>query len=203
MRTTMFAICTGAVALALAACGGRSASTVALPNLGPDMTIEANLPKDTIGEELGSQGLYTINSSVWKATLSGFTQVARSQALGFPPGTKLTIHNLSKTTTHTLDVVKVIAKAPADFPSGVKLSIPAKGDGKLEAGYASGPIKPGGSVTVTLVKAGVYLIGCAYHYKDGMRDVLVVGTHATPGPQATATPAGGGSGSGSGSGWGG
>jgi plastocyanin len=160
------------------------------------------VPKDTIGEELGSQGLYTVNSGIWKATLSGFTQLARSQALGFPPGTKLTIHNLSTNTTHTLDVVRVITKAPADFPSSVKLSIPAKGSGKLEAGYASGPIKPGGSVSVTLVKAGVYLIGCAIHYKDGMRDVLVVATHATPGPQATPTPqAGGGSGSGSGSGW--
>jgi plastocyanin len=201
MLTRIFAVCIGAVALALAGCGGRSASTVALPNLGPDITIEANMPKDSIGEKLGSQGLYTVNSAAWKATLSGFTQVMRSQALGFPPGTKLTIHNLSTTTTHTLDVVKVITKAPADFPSGVKLSIPAKGSGKLETGYASGPIKPGGSVTVTLVKAGVYLIGCAYHYKDGMRDVLVVATHATPGPQATPTPVGGGSGSGSGSGW--
>jgi plastocyanin len=172
-----------------------------LPNIGPDIAIEANLPADTIGEELGSQGLGTINSSVWKATLSGFTQEERSQALGFPPGTKVTIRNLSSTTTHTLDVVKVIMKGPADFPSSVKLSIPAKGSGKLEAGYASGPIKPGHSVTVTLVKAGIYLIGCAFHYKDGMRDVLVVGLHTKPGPQATPTPSG--SGSGSGSGWGG
>lgn len=92
--------------------------------------------------------------------------------------------------------------APAHFPKGIKLPIKAEGDGKLEAGYASGPIKPGKSVTVTLVKAGTYLIGCAYHYDLGMHDVLVVGPHATPGPQATPTPHGGG-GSGSGSGWGG
>lgn len=203
MLARTFTLIGGVAVLLLAACGGRSTTSVALPNLGPDIAVEANMPKDSIGEKLGAEGLGTMNSSVWKATLSGFTQEAHSQALGFPPGTKLTIHNLSASTTHTLDVVKVDTKPPADFPSGIKLSIDAKGSGKLEAGYASGPIKPYGSVTVTLVKPGIYLIGCAFHYKDGMRDVLVVETHATPGPQATATPAGGGSGSGSGSGWGG
>jgi hypothetical protein len=101
----------------------------------------------------------------------------------------------------TLDVVKVISGPPADFPPGAKLSVPAKGDGKLEAGYASGPIGPGKSVTVTLVKAGTYLIGCAFHYDEGMRDVLVVEAHASPGPQATPTPKTKGGGSGSGSGW--
>ena len=100
-------------------------------------------------------------------------------------------------------MVKVISAPPAVFPKGIKLPIKAEGDGKLEAGYASGPIKPGKSVTVTLAKAGTYLIGCAYHYDLGMHDVLVVGPHAAPGPQATPTPHGGGSGSGSGSGWGG
>jgi len=35
------------------------------------------------------------------------------------------------------------------FPKGIKLPIKAEGDGKLAAGYASGPIKPGRSVTVT------------------------------------------------------
>src|SRR5580698_1138688 len=205
MFTRIFAMFCGAVALTLAACGCRDANSVALPNLAPDITVDATMPKDTIGEKLGSEGLGTVNSPFWKATLSGFTQEEHSQALGFPPGTKLTIHNLSTSTTHTLDVVKVDTKSPADFPSNVDLSVDAKGAGKLQAGYASGPIKPGGSVTVTLVKAGIYLIGCAFHYKDGMRDVLVVGTHAKPGPQATATPSGGGggSGSGSGSGWGG
>ena len=86
--------------------------------------------------------------------------------------------------------MKVITKPPAIFPADPKLSVPPKGGTKLEAGYASGPIKPGKSVTVTLVKAGIYLIGCAYHYHSGMRDVLVVAVHATPGPQATPAPKG-------------
>ena len=33
-------------------------------------------------------------------------------------------------------------------------------------------IEPGKSVTVTLSKAGTYLIGCAFHYGEGMHDVL-------------------------------
>ncbi len=39
--------------------------------------------------------------------------------------------------------------------------------------YASGTINPGASVTVTLSKPGIYLIGCAFHYIElNMRDVI-------------------------------
>jgi plastocyanin len=176
--------------------------TLALPGIGKDLVMYATLPKDTVGEELGSEGLGTINSVEWKADLSGFTQEHFSQSLAFPPGTKITIRNLSKSTTHTLDVVKVIAKPPAIFPKSVTLSKSAKGDGKLEAGYASGEIKPGKSVTVTLVKEGIYLIGCAFHYSSGMHDVLVVNKAAKPGPQATAPRATATPTWGSGGGWG-
>lgn len=185
-------------ALTFAACGGSiggsnaggnalpaSGRTYALPAFDSDLIATATVPKDTIGEELPFEGLGSIKSSTWKATLGGFTQTARSQSLGFPPGTKITIRNLSKSIEHTLDVVKVISAPPAVFPKNPNLSVGAKGGGKLEAGYASGPIQPGKSVTVTLVKAGTYLIGCAFHYGEGMRDVLVVKTGAKPGPQAT------------------
>jgi plastocyanin len=185
--------------LALAACGGNAGGGNAargnaismdgavhtLPAIDSDLIVTATVPKDTIGEELPAEGLGAIKSSTWKATLGGFTQTTRSQSLGFPPGTKITIRNLSHSIEHTLDVVKVISKPPAVFPSNPKLSIPAKGGGKLEAGYASGAIQPGKSVSVELVKAGIYLIGCAFHYNEGMRDVLVVAKGAKPGPQAT------------------
>ena len=180
--------------LAVAACGGNigggnampiNGTTYTLPAIDSDLIATATVPKDTIGEELPEEGLGSIKSSIWKAILGGFTQTARSQSLGFPPGTKITIRNLSKSIEHTLDVVKVISGPPAVFPSNPKLSVPAKGGGKLEAGYASGPIEPGKSVSVTLVKAGTYLIGCAFHYSEGMRDVLVVEKGAKPGPQAT------------------
>lgn len=191
------------LALALAACGGQAGApgggqTVVMP-MGHGLVIEAAMPKDTIGEELPGEGLYTVQPAPWKAELGGMTQQTRSQALGFPPGTKLTIRNLSKQYTHTLDVVKVIKGPPAVFPRNITLRKEGAGNRMLEAGYASGPIKPGHAVTVTLAKAGIYLIGCAYHYPY-MHDVIVVESRATPGPQATATPAGGGSGS-SGSGW--
>jgi plastocyanin len=203
-------------ALVVAACSGHiggsnvmpgNGMTVRLPGIGKDLVMYATMPKDSIGEELGKEGLGTVKSAEWKADVSGFTQQDRSQSLAFPPDTKITIHNLSKSLTHTLDVVKAITKPPAIFPKDVTLSKSPKGDGKLEAGYASGEIKPGHSVTVTLVKEGIYLIGCAFHYGEGMHDVLVVSKTAEPGPQATAprataTPTWG-SGSGSGSGWGG
>jgi plastocyanin len=184
--------------LALAACGGNVAgnagggnaipmngTTYKLPAIDSDLVATATLPKDTIGEELPEEGLGSIKSLKWKALLGGFTQTTRSQSLGFPPGTKITLRNLSKSVEHTLDVVKVISGPPAVFPKNPKLSIPAKGGGKLAAGYASGALAPGKSVSVTLVKAGTYLIGCAFHYSEGMRDVLVVAKGAKPGPQAT------------------
>jgi plastocyanin len=178
--------------LAVSACGGRLANgagpmgnTVILPPVEPDLVMEAVLPKDSIGEELPSEGLGTIHDKHWAAALGGFTQTKYSQALGFPPGTKITIHNLSKTTEHTLDAFKVLQHGPIFWPNDPKLSIKAHDSGKFELGYASGPIKPGKTVTVTLVKGGIYLIGCAFHYKLGMHDVIVVEKGATPGPQAT------------------
>ncbi len=178
------------VALALAACGGGSndagasnGGTYTLPSM-PQLAIKSSVPADTIGEELPVEGLGSIHSTVWKAVVGGFTQQTYAQVLGFPPGTKLTITNLSSSITHTLDFVAKRKAPPARFPASPTLSIPAQGDGKLEKGYASGPISPGKSVSVTLVR-GSYLIGCAFHYQEGMRDVIVVKAGATPGPQAT------------------
>jgi plastocyanin len=199
MSKRLIAVAVTLGGLTLAACGGNigggnaggrnampmNGTTYTLPAIDSDLLATAVVPKDTIGEELPEEGVGSIKSMVWKATLGGFTQTSRSQSLAFPPGTKITIRNLSKSVEHTLDVVKVISGPPAVFPMNPKLSIPAKGGGKLQAGYASGALQPGKSVTVTLVKAGTYLIGCAFHYSEGMRDVLVVKKGAKPGPQAT------------------
>ncbi len=65
-----------------------------------------------------------------------------------------------------------------------------------------GPIEPGKSITVTLATEGTFLIECAFHYKEGMQDVLIVKANQKPGPQGTpmpkatasSTPPGGGSG---------
>ena len=194
MVKKLLAVGLAVTGLAVSACGGRGSGPapsgngvdiVMLPQINPDVEIFATVPKDTIGEELPSEGVGQIHSGHWKAYLGGFTQQRYSQALGFKPHTKITILNLSKKITHTLDVVKEIKHPPAYFPKDPKLPIKKQGGSNMETGYASGPIKPGKSVTVTLAKAGIYLIGCAYHYRSGMRDVLVVAAGATPGPQAT------------------
>lgn len=203
MKRLLFASAAVLLGLAMAGCrgmNGPAGSTVVMPSIDRDLIVTAAMPKDTIGEELPGQGVGSVKSVKWASGLGGFTQQKYSQSLGFSPHTKITITNLSTTTTHTINVVKEISGPPANFPKGAKLSVDARGGSNFETGYASGPIKPGKSVTVTLAKAGIYLIGCAFHYTLGMHDVIVVEEHAAPGPQGTAPPKGGGSGS-SGSGW--
>jgi plastocyanin len=178
-------------AAALAACAGHSGSgsgtTFALPGM-PDLQITAQLPNGktgTVSEELPGEGLGTVDDSFWQATLGGFTQQQFSQALGFPPGTKLTIKNIASGLEHTLNVIQKDSGPPADFPSNPNLSLSPSGS-TIKVGYASGAIQAGSSVTVTAKKPGNYLIGCAFHYHEGMMDVLVIKKGATPGPQGTA-----------------
>ena len=167
---------------------------VSIPAFEPDIAITASLPKNTVGEELPSAGLGTYNSPFWKATVGGFTQQQYSETLGFPPGTKITLRNLSKTTPHTMNVIMEIKGPPAKFPKNPSLPTSPNGHGIFGAGFRSGIIQPGKSVTITLSKEGSYLIGCAFHYSLGMRDVVVVkkgakpGQEASPPPKATSSP---------------
>jgi hypothetical protein len=178
-------------AAALAACAGHSGSTASgnsfvLPGM-PDLRFTATLPDGltkSVSEELPGEGLGTVHDPYWKATLGGYTQQTYSQALGYPPRTKLTITNISSSTSHTLNVVKKILGPPAHFPKNPTLSMNPSG-GKLQKGYASGVIQWGKSVSVTLGKPGNYLIGCFFHYHAGMQDVFVIRAGATPGPQGT------------------
>jgi len=166
---------TSIAALALAACGGRSATAVdggsAFTPQAP-FAITFTLPKDTIGEELPSEGVGSRKDPTW-GKIGGFTQTTKAQVLAFPPNTTVTIRNLSKINQHTLNVVGKAAKPPAHFPANPPLGFSAKGGGKLGIGYASGTINPGATVKVKLSKPGTYLIGCAFHYFQGMRDVIL------------------------------
>jgi hypothetical protein len=180
-------------AAVLAACAGHygnaagSGASFALPGM-PDLQITAVLPDGKTGtamEELPGEGVGTVKDPFWQATLGGFTQQSFSQALGFPPRTVLTIKNISKNINHTFNEVAKIKGPPAKFPSNPSLPFSPSG-GKFGKGYASGSISPGTSVKVTLGRRGIYLIGCAFHYQEGMQDVFVVAAHATPGPQGTA-----------------
>lgn len=215
MQQKFAAVSLAVIAGALAACAGQTGPTVpptgsgiALPAIESDLAVSALMPPHSIGEEFPSAGLGTIHANGWDATVGGFTQTRYSQTLAFPPGTKITIHNLSKTESHTLDVVKEVSGPPALFPDSPQLSIPAHGGNILQTGYASGVIAPGKTVAVTLSKPGTYLIGCAFHYAFGMRDVIVVANGAKPGAQATPpaatttpSPAPTNSGGGGGGGW--
>lgn len=175
-----------ALGTTLAACGGGRTGTVS-SSITPAMPFEVSfalpdrLPKHTIGEELPNEGVGSKKDPTW-GKIGGFTQTKKAQVLAFPPGTTVTIRNLSKSQAHTLNVIGKAGKPPAHFPANPTLSPTAHGGGKFKIGYASGNLNPGQTVKAKLVKAGTYLIGCAYHYSLGMRDVIVVKAGATPGP---------------------
>jgi len=180
--------CAALFAAALAACSGGSGggSTFNPPGgggtSGPDgvgpMTIGVALPDGTIG---------VVNDPHF-GLLGGFTQSVYSQALAFPPGTKVTVTNLSSGTPHTLNVLST-----SSFPVNPVLDSSPSGSSSLDAKFRSGVIQPGKSISVTLNTPGTYFIGCAFHYPDAnsMRDVLQVSSRAVPGPQATPQPGGG------------
>jgi plastocyanin len=188
MLKKISALAVAMAAAALAACAGHygAGNSTTLPGM-PDLRVTATLPDGTpvaISENLPSS-LGTIDDPHWSATVGGFTQEQFSQVLGFPPGTMLTITNISGSIPHTLNVIGTTKKPPANFPANPSLPTSAKGK-VLKKGYRSGVIMPGKSVSVTMAKKGIYLIGCAFHYKSfGMRDVVVVAAGATPGPEAT------------------
>lgn len=190
-------VVTAIAVLTLAACAGAThsgGSPLPLANDASSFSLDAGQLAATarrpsrVGEELPGEGVGSLRDATWHAVIGGFTQRRYAQVLAFPPGTRVTVRNLSKTTPHTLDVVEVIRRAPARFPSAPNLSVAAAGQGILGKGYASGIIQPGKSVTVLLKRPGIYLIGCAFHYGEGMRDVLIVDKNAKPGPEATPAP---------------
>jgi plastocyanin len=188
------------VACTLVACGGgvatqNAGSSYAMPMMaghamaaGDELAIMATMPGDSVGEELPDEGIGTADHKPW-GKVGGYTQTQRAQTLAFPPGTVITVHNLSKTNEHTFNFVEAVKSAPAHFPTNVNLAVNAHGNGEFGPGFASGPIAPGGSVKVKLSKAGTYLIGCAFHYSEGMQDVIVIKDAAKPGPQGTPIPA--------------
>lgn len=188
-------IALGLAAAALAACGmhggssapGSNGSAMLLPPIAPDMSITALLPRGEIGEDYPSV-LGTVRAGHMDGKVGGFTQTARSQSLAFAPGVTIVIRNLSKTTAHTLNVVEQISSMSGKFPANPNLSTHAHGSGGFGPGYASGVIEPGKTVRIKLMHEGIYIIGCAFHYPIGMRDVIEIKKGARPGPQATPIP---------------
>jgi plastocyanin len=180
-----------ALAAVLAACGGGyggGGSTYTPPG-SPSGSTPAPLGAMTIGFALPSGAIGTVNTPF--GVIGGYTQNTYSQVIAFPPGTKVTLKNLSSGTAHTLNVLSM-----SGFPSSPSLDSSASGGTTLSAGYRSGTIAGGSTATLTLANAGTYYIGCAFHYMQtpSMRGVIEVSANATPGPQATPPPSSGGSG---------
>jgi plastocyanin len=145
----------------------------------------------TIGFALPSGLIGTVHTQF--GTIGGYTQAVYSQVIAFPPGTTVTLKNLSAGTQHTLNVLST-----SSFPANPSLSTTPSGGNTLGSGYASGTINGGASTSVTLSNPGTYFIGCAFHYMQNpsMRGVIEVSASATPGPQATPPPSSGGGGGG-------
>lgn len=190
MKNSVIALCFAGTA-ALAACGGYGGGGKYTPPGGGGGNGPGGVGTLTIGFALPDGTIGTVNTAPF-GTVGGYTQKTYSQVLAFPPGTVITLKNLSTGTQHTLNVLSMSA-----FPAKpAAIATTASGSSTLDANFASGPINGGGTMRVTLANAGTYYIGCAFHYNDAvsMRDVLEVSASATPGPQATAPPSSGGGG---------
>lgn len=187
-----------ALAAVLAACGGGYGGGGG-PTYTPPSTAPGSSPPPigtmTIGFAQPNGLIGTVNTPF--GVIGGYTQNTYSQVIAFPPGTKVTLKNLSSGTAHTLNVLSM-----SSFPANPALSMSAAGGSTLAMGYSSGVINGGATASLTLSNPGTYYIGCAFHYHDSpsMRGIIQVSSGATPGPQATPPP-GSGTGGGTGGGY--
>jgi len=194
-KTRIAAFCLAALAVSLAACGGGGAGGGVGPigstggtTGGTTGSPPTGVGSFTIGFALPDGTMGVVNDPTF-GTVGGYTQNVYSQTIAFPPGTVVTLRNLSTATDHSLNVLSTTG-----FPVAPSLPTTASGGTALAAGYTSGTIHGGQTVSVTLATPGVYYIGCAYHYMDAisMRDVIQVSASAVPGPQPTPHPSNGG-----------
>lgn len=177
----------GALVLAVAGACTNGGGLVNAPGGGG---APSPLPSAAIGVAIPTGKIGVENDPVW-GTVGGYTQDKTSQILAFPPGSTITIQNLSQNTPHTLNVITTTKGPPPKWPSNPSLTFSPSGNGVLGVKYASGSLNPRATVKVKLSNPGIYLIGCAYHYFGlNMRDVIQVVASATPGPTASPGPGG-------------
>lgn len=173
--------CAGVAGAALAACGGGgSSSTPAAPAaIATPISIATNSSQQVVTMALPTTAINSETDPTY-GLIGGYTQSQYSQVLGFVPGAKIMISNGELGVQHTLNVLSQTA-----FPTNPTLSTAAAGGSTLAAGFASGAVNGGSMVGPITLTAGVYYIGCAFHYvSNTMRDVMVVAANATPGVQA-------------------
>jgi hypothetical protein len=163
----------------LAACGGgggygSSYTAPAMTSPSTQQVITMSLPGSAIGVE----------TDPTFGVVAGYTEAVYSQTLAFVPGAQIMIANGEAAVPHTLNVLSQTA-----FPVNPVLAVTASGGNTLAAGYASGVVNPDAMIGPVTLTAGVYYIGCGFHYtSNNMRTVLTVAAAAMPGPQATPVP---------------
>lgn len=176
----------------VAACGGYGGggSNYSPPGGGGGSGGPPPVGTMTIGFALPSGAIGTVNTPF--GVIGGYTQQVYSQVIAFPTGTTVTLKNLSSNTQHTLNVLSMTG-----FTSN-NLETTASGGDVLAAGFRSGAINGGGTMSLKLTNAGTYFVGCAFHYTSSpsMRGVIEVSSSATPGPSGTPPPNTGGGGGG-------
>ncbi len=189
MKTFVLALAVASSA-AFAACGGGGSGTTAAtpavvptPTAAPTATVAPTAAPQQIIMSIPGSSIGTENDPTF-GVVSGYTQQTYSQVLGFVPGAQIMILNGEVGVPHTLNVL-----SQTSFPTAPTLTTTAAGGSTLAAGFQSGNVVGGTSIGPITLTAGLYYIGCGYHYlSNGMRTVLNVAAAAAPGPQATAVP---------------
>jgi hypothetical protein len=130
---------------------------------------------------LPTSAIGSINDPTY-GLIGGYTQTTFSQSLAFAPGSQIMIRNGQSGVPHTFNVVSTTGfTAPT--------SGNAAGGSTIASGFATGTVNPTTTVGPFTLAAGIYYIGCFFHYTSNtMRTVLNVAANATPGPQATPQP---------------
>jgi hypothetical protein len=165
--------------------GGMTAAPVAVPTATPTALVTAT-PQEITMSLPGSTGIGTETDPVLGA-VAGYTEQTYSQVLAFVPGAQIMIVNgqsAAEATPHTLNVL-----SQTSFPASPTLTTTANGGSTIAAGFQSGVVAAATTMGPFTLTAGLYYIGCGFHYlSNGMRTVLNVAAAATPGPQATPVP---------------
>jgi len=170
-------------AIVIQGCGGGGYGGGTAYNPPPPPPNPSPTPGPVIHVNFFGGGNGSINMGAPFNTVTGFTQQAHAQVMGFSPGEMITITN-NDTTAHT---VNVFSAYPTPGPQSTATDL---NGGTFGPGFLSGPIAAGGTIgpfSVTNTTGNLFII-CGIHFVDGMQDGIVVQVGATPGPEATPAP---------------
>ncbi|HEY7993162.1 MAG TPA: hypothetical protein VID24_03000 [Candidatus Eremiobacteraceae bacterium] len=171
-------------AVVIQGCGGGGYGATAPYNPPPPPPNPSPTPGPVVHVNFFGGGNGSISMGAPFNTVTGFTQQAHAQVMGFSPGESITITN-NDNTAHTVNVFSAYP-TPGPQSTGTNLN-----GGTFGPGFLSGPIAAGGTIgpfTVTNTTGNLFII-CGIHWTQyAMQDGIVVQVGATPGPEATPAP---------------